>query len=762
MSVTRAALAIVLALLSTTLVGQAASPVSSAAQVASAAARSQYPNARHRLPPELNPPGVLPRIHPGVRDAFSAFADIGWEPGASIFMEKAAYKPGGAAPSSIVVADVNGDGKPDVIVLNQCATGDNGNCVGPGVVSVLLGKGNGTFQAAQTYGSGGYDAIQVVVGDINGDGKLDLAVLNTCLNYACEGSTDDGSISILLGNGDGTFQAAQTFDSGFYPSSIAAGDVNGDGKLDLIVSYYCDANAEDCSYGAVDVYLGNGDGTFQAPVDYSSGGYVTEEVILADMNGDGKPDLAVANCGTSNCYGGTVGVLLGNGDGTFQAAQTYSSGGVLATAAAVGDVNGDGKLDLLVDNYCLSPYPCNEPVVGVLLGNGDGTLQPAQTYSAGSYGCGNAGYCPVSITVADVNGDGKLDVVLPWDVLPGNGDGTFQPPVGYSSGGCARGQFALADLNGDGRPDVSVANYYARNGCSNVGVTIFLNVSPWSTATSLVSSVNPSSYGQPLTFMATVTTQGKSTPTGTVTFMDGANVFRTRVLKGGVAAFSTRSLTAGAHSITAQYNGNSYFGASNSSVLSQAVNTAATETSLSSSSNPSNYGQPITLRAVVIPSYRGTPTGTVTFFDGTTQLASATLNNGRASLTISTLAAGDHSLTAVYAGDNDFAPSTSAVWMQTVERSRVAIDLTSNPNPAYVNQPVTFSVIVSGTATTPTGSAAFKQGTTVLATVPLANGQASFTTSFAKAGFFFVVAEYSGDQNYLARKSSALRQAVEQ
>jgi len=428
----------------------------------------------------------------------------------------------------------------------------------------------------------------------------------------------------------------------------------------------------------------------------------------------------------------------------------------------IGDVNGDGKPDLLVDNYCLSPNPCTGTVVSVLLGNGDGTLQKAQTYSAGGYGCSNAGYCPVSIALADVNGDGKLDVVVPFSILLGNGDGTFQAPQGYNPGDCGSGQFVLADLNGDGRLDVSVANYHADNACGDIGVEILLNVGPRATLTSLVSLLNPSSYGQPATFAATLTTQGNAAPTGTVTFMDGYSVLGTRALRGGVATFTTRILTADTHSITAHYYGNANFGPSNSSVLPQVVNAAATATSLSSWSSHSVYGQQIKLRAVVLPSYSGKPAGTVTFYDGTTPLASVTLNGGRASLTISTLATGVHSLTAAYAGSNAFAPSTSAGLIETVESSRVAIGLTSNANPAPVNQSVTFSVVVSGAADIPGGSVTFMQGSTLLGTVPLVNGQASFPASFAEAGSFSIVAEYSGDQNYLARNSAAVEQVVTQ
>jgi FG-GAP-like repeat len=177
----------------------------------------------------------------------------------------------------------------------------------------------------------------------------------------------------------------------------------------------------------------------------------------------------VANgCETPNGCGnggdGSIGVLIGNGDGTFQSGVAYDSGGIFASSVAVADVNGDGKPDVVVAN-CL--FSCSYPLVGVLLGNGDGTFQAAMTY-----GSGGAGY---SLAVADVNGDGKPDIVVPLDssdgsvgVLLGNGDGTFQTTMSYGSGGYYATGVAVADVNGDGKPDLLVTNNYS----STVGVLI--------------------------------------------------------------------------------------------------------------------------------------------------------------------------------------------------------------------------------------------------------------------------------------------------
>src|SRR5579864_6198422 len=213
-----------------------------------------------------------------------------------------------------------------------------------------------------------------------------------------------------------SFLPAVLYDSGgTSPLSVVAADVNGDGKLDVIV-----ANSVS---GTVGVLLGNGDGTFLPVVLYSSGGLRAESIVAADLNGDGKLDLVVASCvpSGSNCGSGLVGVLLGNGDGTFQPAVTYSTGPFSATAVAVADLNGDGKPDLIAINT-VSTFG-----LGVLLGNGDGTFQPVVTT--------NFNGTASSIATADVNGDGKMDVVMVAcvisgtscasrpSVLLGNGDG---------------------------------------------------------------------------------------------------------------------------------------------------------------------------------------------------------------------------------------------------------------------------------------------------------------------------------------------------
>ena len=323
----------------------------------------------------------------------------------------------GTDPDSAAGGDFNGDGKLDLAVANE----------GSNNVSILLGKSDGTFQAAVDYGAGS-NPSSVAVGDFRDDGKLDLVVAN------------DGSdnVSILLGNGDGTFQAAVNYGVGSAPTSVAVGDFNGDGKLDLAVVNELSNNFS--------ILLGNGDGTFQAAVNYGAG-LSLFSVAVGDFNGDGKLDLAVASGGSDY-----VSVLLGNGDGTFKTAVQYVAG-LEPISVAVADFNGDGKLDLAVANY-------ESNNVSILLGKGDGTFQAAVDYGIGTE---NYPATPGSVAVGDFNGDGKLDLVVGGvesdnvsvvSVLLGNGDGTFQAAVNYGAG-AGQTSVAVGDFNGDGRLDLA-------------------------------------------------------------------------------------------------------------------------------------------------------------------------------------------------------------------------------------------------------------------------------------------------------------------
>ena len=331
----------------------------------------------------------------------------------------------GTRPVDLALQDLDGDGHCDIVVVDAI----------DGCVSVLMGNGDGTFQDPVNYPGVGVHAVCVAIGDINGDDNLDLIVTNW---YG------DTAFFVLSGNGDGTFQDPVGFPHFFVlegAKSVALGDLNGDNNLDLVL----EANN---GFLSIVVLLGNGDGAFQDPVIYWPGDVTTNFVTLEDLNGDDNLDVIVALDADGNSK---VGVLLGNGDGTFQSAVTYEVGGEWPEHIAVGYLNGDTNLDLAVTNY-------NSGDVSVLLGNGDGTFQNATTYEADLSN-------PESVAIGDLNDDGHVDLAVAdgggsWiTVFLGKGDGAFEEGVlRYRTVGNLSVDVALADLDGDGFLDIVALN----------------------------------------------------------------------------------------------------------------------------------------------------------------------------------------------------------------------------------------------------------------------------------------------------------------
>jgi len=291
------------------------------------------------------------------------------------------------------------------------------------------------------------------------------------------------------------------------------------------------------------------------------------------------------------------------------------------------------------------------------------------------------------------------------------------------------------------------------------------------TKTGLLASTNPSVYGQSVTFTATVSAAvpGGGTPAGTVTFKDGSTTLGTASLSAGTAMLTTSKLATATHSITAVYGSSSSYLGSTSAVLNQEVDQDATRTAVSSSINPSVYGQSVTFTATVTASApgSGTPTGTVTFYDGSTQLGTGTLNSSSsATLAIATLGAGTHTITATYGGDTNFLTSTSATFTQTVNQDATQTALTSSHNPSVYGQSVTFTATVTASSPgsgTPTGSVEFYDGTTDLGPGSLnSSGKATFITSSLSVGTHSITASYGGDSNFLTSTSTALSQKVNQ
>jgi hypothetical protein len=508
----------------------------------------------------------------------------------------------GNEPAAVASGDFNGDGRPDLAIM---VTQEK-------AISILLGNGDGTFTQGATIDNVGsapcipYPLNQrsncsVITGDFNNDGNADLAAT----------SDFDNTVIVLLGHGDGTFTPANgsPITVGNFPQTVRVGDFNNDGFQDLVV-----ANGND---NTVSILLGNGDGTFTpangSPV--AVGGFPFF-LAVADFNGDGSADVAVTNADDS-----TVSVLLGNGDGTFSQAPGSPIAGFNYNPVQIvaADFNGDGKPDLAVANYTAvdqtPPKDQQKSNVVVMLGKGDGTFIPAPGSPI------TVGLQATNVLAADFNQDGKTDLAVinqgdiadtPTQtlmVLLGDGTGAFAPLGSPIQLGLSPSDIAAADFNGDGAIDLSIPNVAGYN------TTILLNQFT-QTATANVSNI---------------------TVAGT-----------------------------GTHYVDAVYEGNTSFAPSTSSTVPLQGSIIATALTLTANPTEQMITMPVTFTAQLSSTsnepFYVNPTGTVTFYDQSvgTQIGTAPMGaNGQAVLTLTNIGPGVHSITASYAGDPSFLPSGS-------------------------------------------------------------------------------------------------------
>lgn len=626
----------------------------------------------------------------------------------------------GNTVGAAAVADFNGDGNPDIAVT-----------VPAEYPRVLLGKGDGTFQLQTdqntSYGTNN-PAASLATADFTGTHVYDLS------GPSSGGPVSIATYEVLFGNGSGTFQTPLEESSG----STAIADFNGDGRADMVSLVGSD----------ITVLLGQASGTFtpattalRAPV--SSNGVTA----IGDLNGDGMPDLVI---GTQ--------IWLGNGDGTFTYKETLdlpSAVGTVSTlygSAAIADVNGDSKTDLIF----FGGNPSQELVI--LYGNGDGTFQnPALLPISHSY---------TAMAVADVNGDGRPDFILHDSagiaIILNLGNGTFAPEEHYVAGG-AIGAVSVADLNHDGYPDLVATN---GEGSTGTTVAVLLNQPALplpggqTPIGSLVFSPEPSPDQQPFQAKLTLTSpsEGGVMPTGVVTFSVDGGFAAEVTLSAGVAVFTgPDTLSPGVHTINAAYNGDqnyrfaSYLGFHTVSAPVYATSTALTATPTSVLTS-----QTVHLQATVTAA-GNTPLGYVTFLDGGQTLAGIQLNSsGIAYLDTSLLATGSHSIVAEYDGytsqsaynPETFTTSSSAPVTVTVSDVATVTTLSASSAAPVSGTVVTLTASVSSASETPFGGVTFLDGTMQLGTTALNGGQATFSTASLSSGQHAITASYNANATW--------------
>jgi hypothetical protein len=779
----------------------------------------------------------------------------------------------GSSVGEIVVADFNGDGNPDLAV-SSFPTGTTGS------VTILLGNGDGTFTPIPSFTTS-HGVAFTKVADFNGDGIPDLAMLEESQS----GQTLICWLQIALGNGDGTFSLlppvlSPTNPGTIEPGSFTVGDFNGDGKTDLVLEY-----ATSPTSSAYDLWLfpGNGDGTFgpptlanQDPIPLCGGG--VSSIVAADFNGDGNLDLACTNNeplppnGNYNPPPGNLSVLLGDGHGSFSLGSNVTVGPGPYNVV-VADFNGDGKADLATASFYY-PTPNNPvPTVSVALGNGDGTFSSSTSLPVSL----NA---QISVLAGDFNGDGIPDLVVIYGagsapvmiftVYLSNGDGTFSAnDVTVPNRITGAVTNVASDFNGDGRSDLTLTGggggplgvflseptsaTAAVTGISVVGTgthlvdasypgsltvlspslsnTVGLQAEPVPTTLTFIAAPTTGLYQQPFTLAATPlpNTAQNHTASGSVTFYNSGISLGTSALVNNTATLIVSAvLPVGAYNLTATYSGDTNFAGSIASlqyVVSASPPPIAftvpnhtfgdppfTVAATSSSAGAFTYavlsgpatisGSTVTLTGagtVVLQDSQAAdgnyaastqnaaftvaqesqtiafapPPSPVPYASGPIALsatASSGLSvafsvlSGPATVSGSTLTIAGIGTVVVAAnqpGNQNYLAAPQVTYSIAVNKGFPAIVVGGTPNPVFLKASVTLTATLSSSAATPTGSVVFSNGTTVLGPATLNSGVASITLSTLPLGANPITAAYSGDGSYNPVTSPVLNEAIQ-